>query len=608
MKAEGKKGVVIGAIIGGTVIIFLVKLFFLQVVDDSFKTSADNQALRYVTQYPSRGIFYDRNGKLLAYNEAAYDLMVTPGMVDFSIDTAEFCSIVGITKERFVERLNKAKSYSRYRSSVFEKQIPADEWAVISQKLFRYPGFFGQKRALRHYPASSAAHVMGYLSEVGPVDIKNDTAYKKGDYIGVSGLEKSYESVLKGKRGVKVLMVDVHNAVKGSYKNGELDVMPIPGEDLYTTLDRDLQLYGEKLMQNKKGSIVAIEPQTGEVLALVSSPAYDPNFLVGRNRTANFLQLVRNDTLDPLFNRATKAVYRPGSIFKVVQALVALDSEVISESTRFHCNRSIIACHGSHTYDDLRGAIQHSCNPYFWNVYKRLIEKGEHRSKFKDSAHGLNIWNKYVKSFGLGVKLNSDLDGIKTGFVPDKSFYDKWYGEYRWAFSTIYSNAIGEGELGVVPIQMANFAAILANRGYYYTPHFVRGIGDGEKQEQFLEKRYTMVDSVYFEPVIDALAAVVNELGGTARRARLDSIVVCGKTGTVQNKTTPDHSAFMAFAPRVNPKIAISVYVEEAGFGGTWAAPIAGLMIEKYLTGKTDTTREKRILEADFINLEPKEE
>lgn len=608
MKAESKRGVVIAAVIGAVALIFIVKLFLLQVVDDSYKTSADNQALRYVTQYPSRGIFYDRNGKLLAYNEAAYDLMVTPGLVDPEIDTLAFCRLVGVSPERFVIRMDKAKQYSRYRSSVFEKQIPADEWGEIAQKLFRYPGFFGQKRALRHYPAAAAAHVMGYLSEVSPVDIKNDTSYRKGDYIGVSGLEKSYENVLKGKRGVKVLMVDVHNAVKGSYKNGALDVMPVPGEDLYTTLDRDLQLYGEKLMQNKKGSIVAIEPETGEVLALVSSPAYNPNYLVGRNRTANFMHLVRNDSLDPLFNRATKAVYRPGSIFKVVQALVALDSEVITASTRFHCNRSIIACHGSHTYDDLRGAIHHSCNPYFWNVYKRLIEKGEYSSKFKDSAHGLNIWNKYVKSFGLGVKLNSDLEGIKTGFVPDKNFYDKWYGEYRWAFSTIYSNSIGEGELGVVPIQMANFAAILANRGYYYTPHFVRAIGEGQKKDRFKKKHYTMVDSVYFEPVIDALDAVVNELGGTARRARLDSITVCGKTGTVQNKNTPDHSAFIAFAPRVNPKIAISVYVEEAGFGGTWAAPIAGLMIEKYLTGKTNEIKEKRILEADFINLNNKKE
>lgn len=608
MKAEDKRGVIIAAIIGFIGTLFIVKLFFLQVVDDSFKTSADNQALRYVTQYPARGIFYDRTGKLLAYNEAAYDLMVTPGLVDAEIDTAAFCELVGISVEHFIARLNKARSYSKYRSSIFEKQIAAEDWGGIAQKLFRYPGFFGQKRALRHYPAASAAHVMGYLSEVSTVDIKNDSAYQKGDYIGVSGLEKSYENVLRGERGVKVLMVDVHNAVKGSYKNGELDVMPTPGENLYTTLDRDLQLYGERLMKNKKGSLVAIEPSTGEVLALVSSPAYNPNFLVGRNRTANFIQLVRNDTLDPLFNRATKAVYRPGSIFKVVQALVALDNEVINAATRFHCNRGIIACHGSHTYDDLRGAIQHSCNPYFWNVYKKLIERGEYNSKFKDSAHGLTVWNEYVKSFGLGVQLNSDLEGIKSGFVPDKSFYDKWYGEYRWAFSTIYSNSIGEGELGVVPIQMANFAAILANRGFYYTPHFVRAIGDGNKQERFKKKHFTMVDSTYFEPVIDALDAVVNEPGGTARRARLDSITVCGKTGTVQNKNTPDHSAFIAFAPRENPKIAVSVYVEGAGFGGTWAAPIAGLMIQKYLTGETNTAKEKRILEADFIHLNTKEE
>lgn len=601
---DRKSAVIIGIIIGTIGLIFIFKLFFLQVVDDSFKTSADNQALRYVTQYPSRGIFYDRNGDLLAYNEASYDLMVTPGIVDVNIDTAEFCQLIGISVERFQKKMDKAKSYSRYRSSIFEKQIPAHEWAAIAQKLYKYNGFFGQKRGSRRYPANSAAHVLGYLSEVGPVQIEKDDSYKKGDYIGVSGLEKSYENDLRGERGVKVFMVDVHNAVKGSYKSGELDVLPVAGENLVTTLDKELQLYGERLMQNKKGSIVAIEPATGEVLALISSPAYDPNFLVGRNRTGNFLNLVRNDSLDPLFNRATKAVYRPGSIFKVAQALIALDNEVITAQTRFHCNRSIIACHGSHTYDDLRGAIQHSCNPYFWNVYKRLIERGEHKSKFKDSAEGVENWNEYVKSFGFGTIPESDLEGIKQGFVPDKSFYDKWYGEYRWAFSTIYSNAIGEGELGVVPIQMANFAATLANRGFYYIPHFVRQIGDKAKPSKFTKKHFTMVDSVHFEPVIDALAAVVNEPGGTARRARLDSIIVCGKTGTVQNKLTPDHAAFMAFAPKDNPQIAISVYVEEAGFGGSWAAPIAGLMIEKYLTGEvTNDLREKRILEADFINL-----
>lgn len=607
MKRVENRSVIIAIVMGVIGIIFLMRLFYIQVIDDSYKTSADNQALRYVTLYPSRGIIYDRKGELLAFNEAAYDLMVVPRQVNRTMDTTFFCNLIDITKEDFVKKMERAKSYSYYRSSAFEKQIPADEWAAISERLYQFPGFFGQKRTLRRYPKKVAGHVLGYIGEVNQNQIDEDNYYQKGDYIGVSGLEKTYENKLRGERGVQVLMVDVHNSVKGNYMNGELDSLPEPGKDLTTTLDRDLQVYGEKLMQNKKGSIVAIEPKTGEILSLISAPTYDPNLLVGRDRTKNYVELVRNDSLDPLFNRAIKAVYRPGSIFKLVQSVVALENGVITPETRFHCNRSIINCHGSHTYDNLGQAIQHSCNPYFWQVYKRLIQMGEEESIFKDSAIGLENWRKYVMSLGLGIRLETDLEGIKKGFIPDKEFYDSWYGEYRWAFSTIYSNSIGEGELGVIPLQMANLASVIANKGFYYTPHLVKEIGDSPKLEKYRKKNNTLIDSGHFDVVIDALDAVVNEPGGTARRARIDSITVCGKTGTVQNKKTPDHSVFIAFAPKENPQIAVSVYVEESGFGGTWAAPIASLMIEKYLTGKTNKRKEQRILEADFIHLDKEE-
>ncbi|MBD78798.1 MAG: penicillin-binding protein 2 [Crocinitomicaceae bacterium] len=585
-------------------LIFLGRLFYIQVIDDSYKLSAKNQALRYVTQYPVRGLIYDRNNELLVYNEAAYDLMVIPKRIK-RLDTLAFCNLLGITDSAFDEKIAKSTSYSRFKASVFEKQIPADEWATISEKLYKFSGFFGEKRTLRKYPKSAAAHVLGYISEATPGDLKKDSYYQKGDYVGKRGLEKEYEKRLRGVRGRKVLLVDVHNRAKGSYMNGKYDTLPIAGENLISTIDRELQMYGEQLMRNKRGSIVAIEPSTGEILSMVSSPGYDPNLLVGRPRSKNYKMLQANDSLNPLFNRSINAMYRPGSIFKLVESLVALDEGVITTETRFRCNRGIIGCHGSHTNDDLVPAIQHSCNPYFWNVFKRLVQRGKYSSIFKDAAYGLNLWQERVKKFGLGVQLKTDLPGLKKGNVPDVAFYNRWYGEYRWAFSTIYSVSIGEGEMLVVPIQMANLAATIANRGYFYEPHLIKSIGaDSVKRPEFTIRNETEVDPEYFDPVIEAMYKVVNEDGGTARRARMDSIEVCGKTGTVQNEPWPDHSVFIAFAPRENPKIAIAVYVEYSDFGGTWAAPISSLMIEKYLTGEVKRPeKEKRILDAVFLDI-----
>ncbi len=605
-KFENRKFVVFGimVLIG---IIFLGRLFYIQVIDDSYKLSAENQALVRTTLYPSRGVIYDRNGEVIVYNQASYDLMVIPKQVDEDIDTLDFCNLLGITTEDFVEKMAKCKRYSRYRASVFEKQITDKNWVSISGKLFQYPGFFGQKRTLRKYARPVAAQVLGFVGEASRENIDKDPFYRPGDYLGISGLETWYEKELRGKRGVKVYKRDVHNRIMGSYREGALDTLPVAGENLVSTLDLNLQEYGEKLMANKRGSIVAIEPSTGEILALVSSPSYDPNMLVGRARTKNYSALAANDSLNPLFNRALNAVYRPGSIFKLVQGLIGLQNNAITLKTRVPCNRSIINCHGAHTNDDLSGAIQHSCNPYFREVYRRLIQSGKFSNIYDDSRYGLGVWRDYVTSFGLGVRLPTDISGVGKGFVPDVAFYNKWYGDGGWAFSTIYSNSIGEGEMGVTPLQMANLAAILGNRGYYYTPHFIKSIGETGPREEYLKKNYTKIDSSYFYVVIDALAAVVNETGGTARRARMDSIIVCGKTGTVQNPTTPDHSVFMAFAPKDNPKIAIAVYVEEAGFGGTWAAPISSLMIEKYLTGEINRPKkEQRILDADFLIPEKK--
>ena len=586
------------------VLVFLGRLFYIQVIDDSYKLSANNQALIYVTQYPVRGLIYDRKGELLVYNEVAYDLMVVPKRVK-NLDTLSFCKLMGISDSSFAIKMFGAIKHSRYKASVFEKQIPANEWASITEKLYKFPGFYGAKRTLRKYPESVGAHVLGYISEASPGDLKRDIYYKKRDYVGKRGLEKEYEKRLRGIRGNKVLLVDVHNRVKGSYQNGKYDILPIAGENLVSTLDRNLQKYGERLMGNKRGSIVAIEPNTGEILAMVSAPSYDPNLLVGRPRSQNYKMLLANDTLNPLFNRAIDAQYRPGSIFKLVEALIALDEGVISTETRFLCNREIIGCHGEHTNDNLIPAIQHSCNPYFWNVFKKLVQRGHHSSIFKDAAYGLNLWQERVKLFGLGVQLQTDLPGLKKGNVPDVNFYDRWYGANRWAFPTIYSVSIGEGEMLVVPIQMANLAATIANKGYFYTPHLVKSIGSNSvKRKEFTVRHETEVDAKHFDPVIEAMYRVVNKQGGTARRARIDSIDVCGKTGTVQNDPWPDHSVFIAFAPKENPKIAIAVYVEHSDHGGTWAAPISSLMMEQYLTGEVKRPKkEQRVFDAVFLDI-----
>ncbi len=604
---ENRKIIVISLLVV-VALIFLGRLFTIQVLDDSYSSSADNQALRFVTQYPSRGIIYDRHGDILVQNQAAFDLMVVPRQLA-GLDTQAFCQLMEMDRSEFNTRIDKAKSYSYYRASIFQKQLTADEYARIAENLYRFPGFYGQKRSLRIYPDSVAAHVLGYIGEVNSRDLEEDSVYRPGDFIGIGGLERQYEKLLRGERGQEVLLVDVHNTVQGKYRNGSLDVPAKAGTNLITGLDLDLQKYGEGLMNNKKGSIVAIEPSTGEVLCLISSPTYDPNLLVGIKRAQNYQMLSQNDSLDPLFNRALMAKYPPGSIFKLVQSLIALDEGVITEHTGIACNKALVGCHNHPSAQKLREAIQMSCNPYFHQVFKRLINRGTVSSYFEDSAIGLDAWEKRVKKFGMGQRVGLDLPSLKSGSIPDVELYNRIYGARRWAFSTIYSVSIGQGEVEVIPIQMANLAATIANRGYYIDPHIVKEMDGVKDSTLHYEVHNTDIDPAYFEPVIDAMQWVVEKPGGTARRARIDSIAVCGKTGTAENPHGEDHSVFIAFAPRENPQIAIAVYVENAGFGGTWAAPIASLMMERYIKGSiSDTIKENRVLEANLLNVEKDDE
>ena len=568
-------------------IIFIVRLAFMQVFDSEYRRQADRQALRPITQFPARGLIYDRNGELLVYNEAVYDLMVIPRMTK-GLDTNMFCRVMGITRDEFDARMRKACKYSTYSASPFMKQVSKEEYGSWENSLYKFRGFYVQQRTLRVYDKPIAAHVLGYVGEVDQSEIDADKFYKQGDYIGKSGLEKSYEEVLRGIKGKRIMQVDVHNREIGSYMNGAYDTMAVEGVNLYTTLDASLQEYAEGLMANKRGCIVAIEPSTGEGLAMVSAPGYDPNLLVGRVRGENY-QMLLQDISRPLLNRALIEHYPPGSIFKVAQAVTALQLGVITPNSGFVCDKSLVGCHNHPSARSVQEAIKMSCNPYFYQVYRRVIQQGKYKSIYKDSPYGLTVWRDYMLRFGFGQKMGIDLpaSGITPGFIPDTAFYNKRYGRERWAFSTIYSNSIGQGEVTVVPIQMANLACIVANRGYYITPHLVRYYGpDSVRNEEFYTKHETGINKAYFDIAANGMYDVVHVASGTARRANIPDIDICGKTGTAQN-IGEDHSVFICFAPKEKPKIAVAVYVENArGGGGYWAAPIASLVIEKYIRGE----------------------
>lgn len=571
-------------------VIYIFRLAHLQIIDDSYAHLADKNALRHITQYPSRGLIYDRNGKLLVYNEAVYDLMVIPRQVK-DLDTNEFCELLKISREDFIRKMEKAKKYSTYAPSTFEKQISKEDFAPLQEKLYKFEGFYAQSRTLRYYPDSVACHILGYIGEVNEKTIEENPYYKKGDYIGMSGLEKSYEEILRGEKGSKITLVDVHNREKGSFQDGMFDTLAVAGQNLYSTIDIELQKYAEKIMANKRGCIVAIEPSTGEVLCFVSAPYYNPNLLVGRVRGENYKKL-SEDISKPLFNRVLMAEYPPGSIFKIAQSLIALDMGVITPNTGFVCDRGLVGCHNHPSASCVRDAIKMSCNPYFYRVFQRVVQQTNPKTGKVDSKYGLSLWTEAAKRMGFGTRLDIDLPSSRKGYIPDTTFYNKWYPS-GWNFYTIYSNSIGQGEVGVIPLQMANFAALVANRGWYISPHLVRNFGDENKKMRYTkysEKHYSLIPSSYWDIAVEGMWGVVHEGGGTARRAKIDDIAVCGKTGTAEN-IGDDHSVFICFAPKNNPQIAVSVYIENAqGGGGTWAAPIASLIIEKYIKGEVTRT------------------
>ncbi len=572
---------VIGIIFAFVFLVFIIRLLSIQVFSSKYKLSAENNSQRHVTQYPARGLIYDRNGRLMVYNKPIYDLKAIPQSIK-AFDTLLLCNLLKVPITHFRKQLKKAQHYSYYKPSVIVKQISWETYAHFQEYLFMFPGFFIQSRLARAYTEPVASHILGYVSEVGRHHLEADAYYQSGDYIGMNGLEQFYEKQLRGTKGNKIYLVDVHNSIQGQYKQGQYDTKAVAGHNIITSLDLDLQAYGEYLMKGKKGSIVAIEPSSGEILSLISAPSYKPNDLVGRERS-HYYKKLQQDPMKPLFNRAKLAQYPPGSIFKIINALIALQKGTITKQTAFPCDKTLIGCHNHPDNSNVKKALQFSCNPYFYYLYKGIIQQHPDINRFKDSRSGLSEWKHYVNAFGLGHYPAVDIAGCHKGSIPDTNYYDKVYGKNAWAFSNIYSNAIGQGEIMVTPLQMANLAATIANKGHYILPHIAKEINGQAIQYDSLYRKETGIDSTWFTVVQEAMSDVVNAEKGTGGLARINDIEVCGKTGTVQNPHGEDHSVFIAFAPKDKPKIALAVYVENAGFGGVWAAPIASLMIEKYL-------------------------
>ena len=575
-----------------TAVVILLRLFFLQIVFHDDSNNIDNIAIETVYDYPERGYIYDRNGELLVSNQPAYDVMVIPSEVK-NLDTFELCSLLEIEKNDFRERLQKARDYSRKKPSVIVHQLSKDDYAVLQEKLRKFQGFYIQKRMLRSYLTHNAGNVLGYISEVNEWELKKNPYYLAGELIGRSGVEKQYEEFLRGKKGVQYYQKDKHNAAIERYKNGAMDTLPIMGQPLQLTIDIGLQAYGEQLMQHKHGGIVAIEPKTGEILALISAPTFDPALLVGRERSKNYTALYNDSIAKPLYDRTLLAEYPPGSPFKVVNALIGLQEGVITPQSVFSCGGGyrygghIMRCHCGRGANDLLHGIALSCNAYFANTYKRAIDMKT------TSAVGMDKWNAHVRSFGLGGFLGCDLPTGRAGKVPNTALYDKQYGVKRWNGTSNISNAIGQGEILTTPIQLANVMAAIANKGYFYTPHIVKQIDN--KQTPFQEytvPKHTTIDPKHFEPVIKGMNMAY--LAGTARRTQIDGINIAAKTGTAENfirvngkrMQLTDHSIFVAFAPVEDPKIAIAVFVENGYYGARVAGPIASLMIEKYLKGE----------------------
>ena len=590
---------VIGGVAIVIVVIYLLRLLSLQILSDDYKKNADSNAFLKKVEFPARGVISDRNGKLMVYNQHSYDLMVVMNEEKDHLDTLEFCEALGITKEDFIKRMDEIKDrsknpgYSRFTQQLFMSQLSEKEFSIFQEKMYRFPGFYVQRRSVRQYVYPYAAHVLGDVAEVSPADIEEDDYYQPGDYIGKLGVERYYEKQLRGEKGIQILLRDAHGRIKGKYQNGALDRKPVAGKDLTLSIDINLQALGERLLAGKIGSIVAIEPATGEVLCMVSSPTYDPRIMVGRQRGKMHRELQKN-VWKPLLNRSIMGQYPPGSTFKTSQGLTFVTEGVINPiSTLFPCHRGFyhkglhVGCHGHGSPISLVPAISTSCNGYFcWGLYYMM----SNRSKYKTVQDAMNRWRDYMVSMGFGYKLGIDLPGEKRGLIPNADYYDNNY-KGSWNGLTIISISIGQGEVNLTPLQIANLGATIANRGYYYTPHVVRKVKGEPLDTAFTRRHQTLASRAAYDYIVQGMRASV--LGGTCKHLNRGDIVICGKTGTAQNRGQ-DHSVFMGFAPMDNPKIAIAVYVENGGFGADFGVPIGGLMIEQYLHGKLSAGSESR--------------
>ena len=604
-----KRKYVLGAVVILVVLLYIVRLFGLQILSDKYKRYADSNAFLNKIQYPSRGAIYDRNGKLLVFNQPAYDVTFVPREVE-NLDTLDFCRSLGITEEQFLQRMadvrdrRKNPGYSKYTPQVFMTQLSAEECGIFQEKLFKFPGFSIQRRTIRQYSYNSAGHVLGDIGEVSMSDIEKDDYYIRGDYIGKQGIERSYEKYLRGEKGVEVLLRDAHGRIQGHYMDGKLDRPSVPGKNLKLGIDIDLQMLGERLMQNKIGAIVAIEPKTGEILCMVSSPNFDPHMMIGRQRGKNHL-LLEKDRQKPLLNRAIMGTYPPGSTFKTTQGLIFLQEGIIQEETSFPCSHGFsyrglkVGCHGHASPLPLIPAIATSCNAYFcWGLYRMIGDR-----KYGSPQNALTVWKDYMVSQGFGYKLGVDLPGELRGFIPNAQYYDRAY-RGSWNGLTIISIAIGQGEVLATPLQIANLGATIANRGHFITPHVVKEVEDNSLDSLYTEVRTTGISRDYYEDIVEGMrAAVTGSTGsGTCRlvEALLPGVEACGKTCTAQNPHGKDHSVFMGFAPKDDPKIAIVVYVENGGWGATYGVPIGALMMDQYLHSKLSPQNEA--LAEDFSN------
>ena len=599
-----KRRYVVGGIAIAIVVVYIIRLFVLQIMSDDYKKNADSNAFLKKVEFPSRGAIYDRNGKLMVYNQPAYDIMIVVNEARGRLDTTEFCRTLNITRDDFIRRMdaikdrNRNPGYSRFTQQLFMSQLSDKDFSIFQERLFRFPGIYVQKRSIRQYQYPYAAHVLGDVAEVSQADIETDDYYQPGDYIGKLGVEKKYERELRGEKGVQILLRDAHGRIQGSYQNGALDRRPVAGRNLILGIDVNLQSLGEYLMANKKGSIVALDPATGEVLCMVSSPTYDPRMMIGRQRSKNHALLAANEQ-KPLLNRSIMGQYPPGSTFKTSQALTFLSEGIVTTGTAFPCSHGFyhrglhVGCHGHASPIPVVGALSTSCNAYFcWGLYYMI----GNRKKYDSVQDAMNTWRDYMVSMGFGYKLGIDLPGEKRGLIPNANFYDKAY-KGSWNGLTIISISIGQGEVNLTPLQIANLGATIANRGYYYVPHVVKAIQGQPLDTLYTRRHYTMAKSWAYDKVVEGMRSAVER--GTCRAANNPQYAVCGKTGTAQNRGQ-DHSVFMGFAPMDKPKIAIAVYVENGGFGADFGVPIGALMMEQYINGKLSENSKKKA--EDFHN------